>query len=137
MYGIHKYLTGRDLAQASAVCREFYFSAFLAASRHFFVYFGEFPPSQAHLALSRLRLFSMVDRVHLASESNHRDLMLWSACRGYTKMIKSLAATSVGKIYETKQTHTGATPLILACEHGQMKVVRLLLNLVRHLFTYV
>jgi hypothetical protein len=71
-----------------------------------------------------------VDRVHQTSEGNQRDLMLWSASRGYTKMVRSLAAVD-GRLCEARQPSTGATPLILACEHGHLDVVNLLISLVR------
>ena len=127
---MHRFLGGRDLAAASCVCREFYFSAFGASWSHFFTHFGKVPPADPTTAVSRIRLFSLVDRVHQTSEGNQRDLMLWSASRGYTKMVRSLAAVD-GRLCEARQPSTGATPLILACEHGHLDVVNLLISLVR------
>ncbi len=130
VYFAHTFLRGRDLAAASAVCREFYFCAFAAASHHFHVHFGQPVPSLPYLAISRVRLFTLVDRVHMSTEANYRDLMLWAACRGFTKMVSTLSSTFNGRTCEARQQQTGATPLILACEHGQLAVVKLLLDLV-------
>ena len=45
VYAMHRFLGGRDLAAASCVCREFYFSAFGASWSHFFTHFGKVPPA--------------------------------------------------------------------------------------------
>ena len=131
VYNIHRYLAGKDLSASSCVCREFYFAAFGAAWSHFYTHFGKPPPTDPTIAVSRLRLFSLVDRVHVTSETNQRDLVLWSASRGYTKMVHTLAVASDNRLCEARQPNTGATPLILACEHGHLEVVKLLLTLVR------
>jgi hypothetical protein len=130
VYTVHRFLGGKELAAASCVCREFYFAAFGAAWASFHTHFGRVPPSDPTIAVSRLRLFSLVDRVHVGTEGNQRDLILWSAGRGYTKMVRSLA-TADARLCEARQPSTGATPLILACEHGHLGVVELLISLVR------
>jgi hypothetical protein len=130
VYNVHRFLAGKDLAAASCVCREFYFSAFVASWAHFHLHFGKPPPTEPGIAVSRLRLFSLVDRVHQVTESNQRDLVLWAASRGYTKMVHTLAVCSENRLCEARQPNTGATPLILACEHGHLDVVMLLLTLV-------
>src|SRR4051812_4837651 len=76
------FASGKDLASASCVCREFYFASFLAAVHHFEGAFGAKPDP----SMPRLKLFHMVDRINNTSEANVRDLMLWSATRGYVKM---------------------------------------------------
>ena len=129
MYYVHQFLSGRDLAHSSCVCREFYFSSFLASARHFQDHFGKPPPTHPRWRLTRLRLFTMVDRVNVHTDSNHRDLMIWSACRGYPRMIRTLASRTSVRVIDTRQSQTGATPLILAAEHGRAAAVELLLEL--------
>lgn len=123
---ITSYLGAKDLATVSQVCRELYFASHLVARKHFQRAFG----AQPDVTLPRMKLFHLVDRIPDRSEANMRDLMLWSAVRGYNKMIKTLIARAPAsmRIIETKQPGTGATPLILATEANRVAAVKLLMQ---------
>lgn len=130
MFHIFQFLGGRELAATSQVCKEFYFAAFLAAAKHFYEYFG----AHHRPSLRRMRLFRLVDKVHEQTEANHRDLIMWSCLRGYVKMIQRLLKVGSASLIETKQPSSGATPLILACEHNQFAAAQELLKQVKSIY---
>jgi ankyrin repeat protein len=112
------------LSAASAACSAFAAAARQAASFAFYQFFGAEPPP----SLPRRMLFRLVDRIADASEANRKDLLGWSAMRGYVKAIKTIL-TRAPKWADCGAPVTGSTPLTLAVEHAPtVATVELLLE---------
>lgn len=61
--------------------------------------------------------------------------MLWSAIHGYSHMIATAALSNQDIV--NARGPDGVTPLVLACQHGQLDTINSLLELVRGACTHV
>lgn len=118
------YLGGSDLAVASCACREFYFSSLLVAARSFKEAFGR----RHDRELTRLQLFRLVDLVHDEGPAAARELAVWSAAKGYTRMLRALHARMRGSLLGLQRPSDNASLLLVATQHNQREAVRLLLE---------
>lgn len=70
----------------------------------------------------------------VADRHHHPELVLWSAIHGYSHMIATAALSNQDIV--NARGPDGVTPLVLACQHGQLDTINSLLELVRGACTH-